>query len=108
MGRPYEGGHGAANKRWLATRPDYYKDRRQTIKAEVDELKLFLGCADCGYRERACALDFDHTSDDKMANVARLITNSTRARVFQEIDKCEVVCANCHRGRTEDRRLEVS
>ncbi len=66
----------------------------------LDSIKLTLGCADCGYREHACALDFDHLPGTvKLFGVG---TGLTRAMdvLLTEIDKCEIVCANCHRVRT--------
>jgi hypothetical protein len=56
-------------------------------------------CADCGERDLE-VLEFDHLRD-KEANVAALVGSRYRLdRVRAEIEKCEVVCANCHRHRT--------
>lgn len=50
------------------------------------------------------AMDFDHRDDEvKHTEVARLKTASLR-RLVDEILKCEVVCANCHRVRTQARK----
>lgn len=57
-------------------------------------------CVDCGESD-PLLLDFDHISDNKLANVSKLVHNTRSLKVIQkEIDKCEVVCANCHRRRT--------
>lgn len=56
-------------------------------------------CVDCG-EDDVVVLEFDHLRD-KTANVSALVAGfSGIKRVFQEIEKCEVVCANCHRRRT--------
>ena len=60
-------------------------------------------CADCGYAEAAEALDFDHVRGEKYANVNKLAGSAGWERIMEEVDKCEVVCANCHRIRTRQR-----
>lgn len=79
-------------------------------QAWVRQYKLDKGCADCGYNEYAVALDFDHVRGEKLFNLARLSANRgvSWQRIFDEIAKCEVVCANCHRVRTEARRAVAS
>ena len=78
----------------------------QANKTFMRDYKLAKGCLDCGYAEHSVALQFDHRpGTDKKYNVSSL---STRSREFiqQEIDKCDVRCANCHAVITEQRRLE--
>lgn len=66
--------------------------------------KLAHGCADCGYNASAYALQFDHIRGEKKANVSDLIRSDyTWSTILEEIDKCEVVCANCHAIRTKSR-----
>lgn len=48
-------------------------------------------------------MHFDHVSGDKFANVSRM-KGYREDRVLTEMDKCEVVCANCHADRTAQRR----
>lgn len=62
-------------------------------------LKLEMGCSDCGYNANPDALDFDHVRGTKTKNVSRM-TQDTLEHLVEELDKCEVVCANCHRIRT--------
>lgn len=79
-------------------------DRERKIKRTktVQEIKLSRGCADCGYREHAEALEFDHLYG-KVAHVSGMRGNKWIG-VLEEIAKCDVVCANCHRVRTVRRR----
>lgn len=59
-------------------------------------------CVDCGETD-IIVLEFDHLRDKK-ANVATLMLRSVEwALIIEEIEKCEVVCANCHRRRTAQR-----
>lgn len=72
----------------------------------VTELKLKLGCADCGYNEHPAALDFDHLpGHTKRRSIARMV-QAHRSTLLEEIAKCEVVCSNCHRVRTWKRNAE--
>jgi hypothetical protein len=60
-------------------------------------------CADCGERYPPYVMDFDHVRGVKKDIVSRLVGGSTEA-LLEEIAKCDVVCANCHRERTYGRR----
>ncbi|HJW74765.1 MAG TPA: hypothetical protein VJ787_03730 [Thermoleophilia bacterium] len=65
----------------------------------VDEMKIERGCADCGYRDHPATLDFHHTdASGKRAKVSRL-AHGTFEEAMAEIDKCIVLCANCHKLR---------
>lgn len=60
-------------------------------------------CADCGCRFPPEAMDFDHVCGTKCGTVAQMRSCSWD-KVLQEIAKCELVCANCHRVRTQKRK----
>lgn len=73
-------------------------------RAYIDSVKLAAGCADCGFRAAAVALEFDHLpGTKKIGKVSNLASSRTLDRVKEEIAKCEVVCANCHAIRTAQR-----
>lgn len=78
--------------------------RRDEVKARtkafVRKYKEENPCVDCGNYFPFFVLDFDHLGD-KEALISRLVGNGHDiARVQEEMDKCELVCANCHRYRT--------
>jgi hypothetical protein len=79
------------------------RTHRRKFREWIGTIKLERGCMDCGYREHAAALEFDHVRGEKVDHVARM-SGRPRAVVLEEIEKCDVVCANCHRVRTEERR----
>jgi hypothetical protein len=93
----------AANKKARPTR----RKRDLATKAIIDKLKLTAGCMDCGFNARAVALDFDHRDGEhKQFNIStKRRARYSLMRLEAEIAKCDVVCANCHRIRTENRRL---
>ena len=73
----------------------------------VRGIKTCSGCFDCGINDWR-VLDFDHLPKFKKEFT---ISNSfwrSREKIKKEIDKCEVVCANCHRIRTHERKINQS
>ena len=82
--------------------------RYVVFRDRIAAVKLESGCVDCGYRLHVAALDFDHLpGTDKKFCVGQGMGYRWES-VLEEIAKCEVVCANCHRVRTANRRLEVA
>lgn len=67
--------------------------------------KLEKPCTDCDIIYDPCILQYDHISDDKINQISNMITNSSIKRIQKEIDKCEIVCTNCHRHRTHNRNI---
>jgi hypothetical protein len=63
-------------------------------------------CADCGGEFPPYLMDFDHVSGAKLDNICGMrMRTVSREAILAEIQKCEVVCATCHRARTHARRL---
>jgi len=76
------------------------KARKQDILDRVSTLKR-VPCKDCGDTRPSCAMDFDHRESNKLFDVARMVSNGmSLPRILAEIEKCDVVCAACHRVRT--------
>jgi hypothetical protein len=68
--------------------------------------KMIVGCTDCGehFEGRPECLDFDHKpGTEKIYGLANMQRRSLAA-IIVEIEKCDVVCSNCHRTRTKNRR----
>ena len=62
-------------------------------------------CTDCGLTFPPEAMDFDHL-ENKDELISKLVFSVGTKRLLAEISKCEVVCANCHRVRTQQRMIK--
>ena len=72
-------------------------DRRKRIAAEVQEYKKTLKCEKCDENHPAC-LDFHHVDNNKEVSVADAVTKGwSMKKIMAEIEKCSVLCSNCHR-----------
>ena len=57
-------------------------------------------CIDCGEND-PMVLEFDHVRGIKTLKLSKLVHCTTRIeRIQEEIDKCDVRCANCHRRKS--------
>jgi hypothetical protein len=85
---------------------------RGRLKIEVQRATAFMRalkskpCTDCKQTFHFAAMDFDHLPQfeklDTLSNLAS--AGASDARILEEVAKCELVCANCHRVRTYMRR----
>lgn len=90
-------------------------ERKSQIKAqivrvqkEICDIKEASPCVDCGTSYPACAMSFDHLPGTvKRANVSDLAKSGRRMQALEEIEKCELVCLNCHAIRTDRRYLRM-
>jgi hypothetical protein len=81
------------------------KRRRWRAHARLLNELREVPCADCGGRFPPCAMDFDHRDPrTKRAAVTRMVGRAGVQRILDEKSKCDIVCANCHRLRTFQRR----
>lgn len=72
-------------------------------RAMVSDLKR-APCTDCGVSYPPYVMDFDHLGEDKTGEIGANIHRWGVKRIRREIAKCELVCSNCHRIRTHERR----
>lgn len=73
-------------------------DRKRSLKQWFKELKSTMRCARCPESNPVC-LDFHHIDkDEKDLNLNSAINHGwSKQHILDEISKCEVLCANCHR-----------
>ena len=90
---------------------DAYRERARVRKAntkidrqdKMADYMLGRGCENCGVDDIR-VLDFDHLDPSlKSFSIARAINASySWERIQEEIKKCRILCANCHRIRTAE------
>ena len=82
--------------------------RSAQSKKEVQEMLARIkeknGCVDCGNKFPWYVLDFDHVYGKKVANIGQMLNYFSVEDILKEVAKCEVVCSNCHRERTYQRK----
>jgi hypothetical protein len=81
----------------------FVRRNKDRVTLFIDEYKRKGSCADCGFpgKEFPYVLDFDHRKDSgKRFNIGSWSHSVLSIEaVTREIEKCELVCANCHRIR---------
>ena len=76
---------------------------QQSRRALIDKIKVERGCSICGYNAHAAALDFNHITGDKKFSISQ-DSKVALHKLLGEINKCEILCANCHRVHTYEHR----
>ena len=99
----------------ISTRSHYSHNKRQyldrNIRSYLKRRELVRqiksrACADCGIQYPFYVMDFDHREGETKEYELNRIDRMTTRALLREIEKCDVVCANCHRVRTYKRRIE--
>ena len=88
----------------------YYKEHPESIRQSLinrrkraRELVIKAKdkpCLDCGIKYPSYVMDFDHKGKKNFNISVSASQCRSLSSIQKEIDKCEVVCANCHRMRT--------
>ncbi|CAN5491958.1 hypothetical protein BH23ACT9_BH23ACT9_25270 [soil metagenome] len=98
---------GAYQRRWYAANAEAHRARarerrraRREVNAEIIAAAKAVPCTDCGQRYETEQMDFDHVRGTKRFDIGAMRAIASRRTLLDEIAKCDVVCANCHRMRT--------
>lgn len=91
------------SRKYYQENTDYHKKyivqqnrRRRTENRQlVNQLKE-VGCRFCPEKE-VCCLDFHHIENKDMEISVMIRAGYSEESILKEIDKCILVCANCHR-----------
>jgi len=79
-------------------------NQRSWNKEFILRIKNMFDCVDCGESE-PIVLEFDHVRGEKYKNVSDMVNQSYSIETIKdEIRKCDIRCANCHRKKTHERR----
>ena len=67
-------------------------------------------CADCGNTFDSVCMDYHHLDEStKKGSVAVLVINDHSMKVIRkEIDKCVLICSNCHRLRHKSQLYKLA
>lgn len=79
------------------------KKHKRFTSSLVKRWKLRKGCAKCDFKAtHSVQLDLDHIEPKRGSNKDRQAINTSwcRKRLKEELSKCQVLCANCHRLKT--------
>lgn len=85
------------------------KLKRKKSKEKAIEYKGGY-CNRCGYNKNIATLDFHHLDPNvKDKNLANILVNTDKNKIYNEIDKCVLLCSNCHREEHQriDDRIEL-
>lgn len=71
-------------------------NRREELANWFKEYREKLSCKVCG-EARYWVLDFHHKRDKETEVTKMLHSGFSKEKILEEIDKCMVLCSNCHR-----------
>lgn len=97
-------------KSYRTENPEKCRRAKRQCRAKNYEILCKLKekpCTDCGELFPPFCMDFDHVRGTKVASISRLLSDNKFDKVLEEIEKCELVCANCHRIRTVGRTVGI-
>ena len=69
--------------------------RRKSQRNKILEYKATHPCVICGESD-PCVLDFHHVDPNGKEFTVAEGMNYTMERIMKEIEKCDIVCKNCH------------
>lgn len=90
------------NKKWEIRHPNRKGVVCDSFRARIVLLKSERPCYDCGSMFPPECMDFDHVFGKKLF-VISAGSGKPWDTIREEIDKCQLVCSNCHRIRTKNK-----
>lgn len=107
--KEYNKEHYLKNKeKYLQKAKIYDEINKEKITKYIVDYLLLNPCIDCGESD-PIVLEFDHR-ENKRYSISNMMTSGSYPlqTVIEEIKKCDVRCANCHRRRTaKDRKYNI-
>lgn len=80
---------------------------RTVAKRKIWAIKENSGCVDCKEMYPHYMLDFDHLPEHtKIDSPTQIIHKYNWDMAMEEIEKCDIVCRNCHSIRTWQRYID--
>lgn len=94
----FKANEAAKMRRWREKHPEWARivQKRSYVKRDAWLRSFKTQCKFCGEKRYPC-LDFHHRDSDAKRAAIGEIRHWSRERLAEEIEKCDIVCANCHR-----------
>jgi hypothetical protein len=100
------------DRAWYAKHKDRIRDKKNAtgrrtarlLRQWLQDIKHLRGCQHCPENEAVC-LDFHHRDPkSKVHEISNMVSSHrcSKAMILAEIDKCDLLCCNCHR-KVEDK-----
>ena len=86
---------------------DRQRSSRTKRRRFIQEVKTASKCMDCGEDYPYYMLEFDHRPDEVKDFNISMYGQHTLEDIKNEIAKCDIVCANCHKIRTWQRMIKT-
>ena len=86
----------------------FYAYRNRRMKSmRLRETKAQTPCHDCGNSFPWYVMEYDHVPERgiKVKSPGQM-TDAGWSKIQTELDKCDIVCANCHKVRTYNRNQQ--
>jgi len=78
----------------------YHSQSKRAYKRKLQLIEFLGGCCkNCSYSKNISALEFHHRDPNAKEGQLDLRTLSNRSMdyIMTEVDKCDLLCSNCHR-----------
>lgn len=97
-----------SKEEWKKLSASYKSIHRK--KAKVAELKINKGCKNCAFNDHPMGLIFHHKNpNEKIMSVSNMVSDGySWQKICDEIDKCEILCRNCHQIEEHGDRFNLS
>lgn len=97
-GKQYKPSWDVRDSHCIPCRTIYQSDRRRNIKKMAVEYKGGC-CVDCGFKTEIYSVYDFHHLDETQKDFTIAANVKTLEKLKPELDKCVLLCANCHRIR---------
>ena len=83
-------------------------EHRKYLRSIVESFKNGKVCKHCGVETNPIVLEFHHRNpEEKVNTIPNLIKNGcSKKELMREINKCDILCANCHRKYHQQLKIE--
>lgn len=90
----------ARHKEWVGKNKDYVREKQKENKRlrKLEAIEYMGGvCKHCSQKLHPSVYEFHHLNPEGKDRDPSKMLQLSKARLFAELDKCILLCANCHR-----------